>query len=502
MNVSKSSGHPVVIQGGMGAGVSGWRLAQAVSRAGQLGVVSGTALDVIVVRRLQVGDEGGHVRRALAAFPIAGVSERITKRYFVEGGKGAGTPFKSKPLPSEAPSRDAVELIVAANFVEVFLAREGHDNPVGINYLEKIQAPTLPSLYGAMLAGVSCVLMGAGIPRSIPGVLDALARGEAVELPLSVEGATASDSFVLRFDPESLWATAEDAAGGARGSFTRPVLRRPEFYAIVSSATLAGVLAKKANGRVDGFIVEGPTAGGHNAPPRGAMQLNSEGEPIYGERDEADLEAIRALGLPFWLAGSYARPERVAEARRLGAAGVQVGTAFAYCEESGLDAAIKQEVLGLSRAGTLRVHTDPVASPTGFPFKVLRLPGTMAEPAGGHGHACGGEERARVCDLGYLRHAYKKADGSVGWRCPAEPAEDYVTKGGKESDTHGRLCVCNGLIANIGLGQVRGVNGAESERPLVTSGDDVADVARFLKPGKTTYSAGEVVEYLVGGEGV
>ena len=39
--------HPTIIQGGMGAGVSAWPLALAVSRAGQLGVVSGTALDLV-----------------------------------------------------------------------------------------------------------------------------------------------------------------------------------------------------------------------------------------------------------------------------------------------------------------------------------------------------------------------------------------------------------------------------------------------------------------------
>ena len=53
----------------MGVGVSNWRLAQAVSRAGQLGLVSGTALDQVFARRLQDGDDGGHMRRGLDAFP-------------------------------------------------------------------------------------------------------------------------------------------------------------------------------------------------------------------------------------------------------------------------------------------------------------------------------------------------------------------------------------------------------------------------------------------------
>ena len=73
--------HPVIIQGGMGAGVSSWRLAQAVSRLGQLGVVSGTALDEIFVRRLQDGDPGGHMRRGLDAFPFPAMAERIWRTF-------------------------------------------------------------------------------------------------------------------------------------------------------------------------------------------------------------------------------------------------------------------------------------------------------------------------------------------------------------------------------------------------------------------------------------
>lgn len=476
---TQPSSLPVVIQGGMGVGVSDWRLARAVAMSGQMGVVSGTALDVVLARRLQLGDPEGHVRRALSHFPVAGAAERIMERYFVPGGKPADMPFKSKPLPSEAPSHVAEELLVAGNFVEVFLAREGHDGLVGINYLEKLQTPTLPSLYGAILAGVSCVLMGAGIPRAIPGVLDRLARNEPAELPLYVEGAKPDETFMMRFDPREFWPEGN------------PVLKRPDFYAIISSATLANVLAKKASGKVNGFIVEGSRAGGHNAPPRGPMQLNAEGEPIYGERDVADLTAIAALGLPFWLAGSYARPERVAQALKLGAAGVQVGTAFAYCEESGFTTELKQKVLSLSQSGQARVLTDPLASPTGFPFKIVQVEGTRSD-------AHLRERAAKNCDLGYLRQAYKKPDNTVGWRCAAEKVDDFLQKGGTIEQTQGRMCLCNGLLANIGLGQVRRDDGScSTELPLLTSGDDVADIARFLKPGETTYTAAEVVDYLL-----
>jgi len=469
---------PTIIQGGMGAGVSGWSLARAVSLAGQLGVVSGTAMDLILARRLQLGDPGRHMRRALERFPIPGVAQRILDAYFVPGGKPKSKPFKAKPVPSEKPSRHLQELLVAGNFVEVFLAKEGHDGPVGINYLEKIQLPTLPSLYGAMLAGATCVLIGAGIPRAIPGVLDRLAEGQPVELSIEVQDADRGDEFTTRFDPASF-------CGGEA-----PKLDRPDFLAIISSATLGTMLKRRATGRVDGFIVEGPTAGGHNAPPRGRLPLSVAGEPVYGDRDVSDLEAVKALGLPFWLAGSYAEPERIAEALRAGAAGVQVGTAFAYCEESGLDADFKARVLAMSRAGKARVFTDPVASPTGFPFKVLQMEDTLSDPATY-------EKRVRLCDLRYLRHAYKKADGKLGWRCPAEPVRDYVQKGGDERDTRGRKCACNGLMANIGLAQV--IKSGELEKPLITSGDDVVNVARFLKPGASSYRAIDVIKYLLSG---
>ncbi|MCA9215128.1 MAG: nitronate monooxygenase [Planctomycetales bacterium] len=470
---------PIIIQGGMGVAVSGWPLAKAVSKEGQLGVVAGTALDTVLIRRLQLGDAGGHVRRALSEFPYQKMAERILHQYFVPGGKSEAEPFAASQLHTVHPSSRQRELIVVANFVEVYLAKEGHNGLVGVNYLEKIQLPTLPSLYGAMLAGVDYVLMGAGIPQLIPGTLDRLSNGEAVELPLRVADAKNDDKFVSYFDP---------------GEFTNgevPWLQRPKFLPIVSSATLATMLARKSNGKIDGFVVEGPTAGGHNAPPRGKMQLNTRGEPIYGERDNADLKAMRALDLPFWLAGSYGSPEGVEDSLRVGAAGVQVGTAFAYCRESGITEEIKRQVLQASRTGQLDVFTDPLASPAGFPFKVLRIDGTLSESS------CYAS-RQRQCDLGYLRQAYRKDDGSVGWRCPAEHVDTFTRKGGDENDAHGRKCLCNCLLANVGLGQCRR-NGYQ-EIPMVTSGDEVMNVARFLPDAHAeSYSASDVIRHLLSG---
>jgi len=460
----------------MGAAVSDWRLARSVAQAGQLGVVSGTAIAVVLARRLQLGDPEGQMRRALSHFPKPDVAARICAEYFIPGGKPPAAPFKAVPIPSLTPAGILVDLTVAGAFAEVFLAKEGHGGIVGINLLEKIQLPTLPTLFGAMLAGVDYVLMGAGIPRTIPGILDRLAKGETAELALDVEGADAGEPFLTKFDPQPYLPE------------NPPALRRPQFIAIVASATLAITLAKKSNGRVDGFIVEGETAGGHNAPPRGALQLSAAGEPVYGPRDVADLEKIRALGLPFWLAGSFGRVGKLAAAQQLGAAGIQVGTAFAFCEESGIRADLKAQALQLSRTGRARIFTDPLASPTGFPFKVAQLDGTLSD-------TCAFADRSRACDLGYLRHLYRKEEGGVGYRCPAEPAADYAAKGGDIGDTQGRKCVCNGLLATIGMGQTRSTG--ETELPLVTAGNDFENLAQFLRPGASSYTAAEVLEALL-----
>jgi len=471
--------YPQIIQGGMGAGVSGWQLARSVSSRGQIGVVSGTALDLILVRRLQLGDPGGDMRRALLRFPDQDVSRRIVDRYFIAGGKPADQPFATKPLVGDKPNRHLNELLIASNFVEVFLAKEGHGGMVGINYLNKIQAPLLPSLYGAILAGVDVVLVGAGIPIEIPSILDGLCLGEPVELNLDIRKTANGLAHTISFHPgDALTATGVP-------------LKRPLFFPIVASATLAAVLVKKCPGKIDGLIIEEPSAGGHNAPPRGNAKLSPDGEPVYGPRDEVNLEAIKALGLPFWLAGSYGSPEKLAEARAKGASGIQVGTLFAFCEESGMREDIKPNTIDNCLSGTPRVFRDPVASPTGFPFQVLALPGTLSE-SDMYG------QRARQCDLGYLREPYERPDGTVGWRCAAEHPATYVAKGGNEQDTVGRKCLCNSLAANIGLAQIRGDGTAEL--PLVTCGSDLSGIRNVLHAKESSYTAVAVLDYLLSEE--
>ena len=470
---------PKIIQGGMGVGVSNWRLTQAVSRLGQLGVVSGTGLEQVLARRLQDGDLGGEVRRALAHFPFPQMAQRIQDMFFIPGGKKPEVPYK---IPTQFTIKNLHwldELCIVSNYVEVFLAREGHSNPVGINYMEKLQLPHLPSIYGAMLAGVAVVIMGAGIPLEIPQVLDLLAKHQATTYPIRVHGAKPDTDCLRVFDPELF----------IEPSCKLEPLVRPDFLPIISADSLATMLLRRAKGSIEGFVIEGPLAGGHNAPPRGQLQLTNDGQPIYGPRDAVNLEVMRKLGLPFWLGGAYGSPQAVLAALADGAAGVQVGTAFALCVESGLTAEVRLALIRKALSGEARVFTDPVVSPTGFPFKVADLEGTLSDPEVY-------ESRRKFCDLGYLRECYLKEDGTIGYRCPAEPVSAYLSKGGKIEETVGRKCVCNGLFANIGLGQV--MPNGKPEPCIVTLGDDFAHVGQFCSLEHPDYTAADVVHHLLG----
>ena len=367
---------PTIIQGGMGVAVSSWRLASAVARRGQLGVVSGTALDLVLARRLEDGDLDGSVRRAMAAFPVRAIVERVLARYLRPGGRAPGVAYTPVPRLSIRPGRAVQELTVLGNFVEVWLAKAGHGGPVGINYLEKVQMALPAAAYGAMLAGVDAVLVGAGIPRHLPHLLDALAAHRPTRLPVDVAGDPGGDHAVT-IDPPDLLGPG------------LPPLERPMFLAIVSSEVLAAYLTRDPAIRPDGFVIEGPRAGGHNAPPRGRPVRDERGQPVFGARDQADIGKVAAVGLPFWLAGSLGTPEAVRAAVAAGATGVQVGTVFALSADSGLTPELRARLLARLRAGTLEVLTDGDASPTGFPFKVAQLEGhSPTRPCAPPGHAC------------------------------------------------------------------------------------------------------------------
>lgn len=505
-----------LIQGGMGVFVSNWRLAKAVAveKPGiTAGTVSGTALDVVHVRLLQLGDPGGHLRRAFAAFDAqfgVDIGKKIFTRYYIEGGKAPAERFKYGPMQNARPQNgsrsfprpvenaapisftlddELVELLIVTGFAEVWQAKEGHSGKILINFLRKVELPLIYTMYGAMLAGVDGIVVGAGNPSGLPAICSQLASHEAVASDVSVLYRELDESFVLSLDPRQV----------AGGKLAQKPLSRPAFLAIVSLENLVSALARGASQAPDGFIIEHHTAGGHNAAPQGPMKKDSLGQPIYSELDEPDLAAIRLEGLPFWLAGGYGSRDGLQKALQAGAAGVQAGSIFALAEESGMSPVYRSAIFKELRKGSsdaALVQTS-LFSPTGFPFKVVQLGGTLSD---GAVYA----DRRRVCDLGFLRQrglSKPDADGSrqLFQRCPAAPVDDFVSKRGLSFNTEEKRCLCNGLLASVGLGQVGSQAGERVEEPaIITLGNHLDGIRRVSRQGQSVYWARNAVEDILG----
>jgi NAD(P)H-dependent flavin oxidoreductase YrpB (nitropropane dioxygenase family) len=505
-----------LIQGGMGVYVSNWRLARAVAMEQPgitAGTVSGTALDIVYVRLLQLGDPGGHVRRALAAFDAqfgVNLGQKILNHYFIAGGKTPSARFKNAPkqmvrlpngsdilpagLPQGVPVNLSmepytVELLIVASFAEVWLAHQGHSGKIFINFLHKVELPLIYMLYGAMLAGVDGVIVGAGNPDGLPAVCSRLAQHASVTHELPVLYRESGENFHLTFDPQQV----------AEGRLAQQPLTRPAFLAIVSLQNLVQALAQSQTEAPDGFIIEHHTAGGHNAGPQGPLKKDEQGQPIYGPEDEPDLQAIRQVGLPFWLAGGYGSRERLAQALASGATGVQVGSIFALSEESGIKASYRSAFMDKLKKepDDAKLVLTTLFSPTGFPFKVAQLEGTLA------GQAVYAN-RMRVCDIGLLqqRGLSKPAeDGSrrIFQRCAAAPLDDFSGKRGLPLNTTDRRCLCNGLLATVGLGQTGWQNGQPMEEPaIVTLGNHLDGIRRLSRNGQTPYWVHDVVADILG----
>jgi hypothetical protein len=308
--------------------------------------------------------------------------------------------------------------------------------------------------------------MGAGIALKIPEVIKAIINRETVRYAIPVIGR--EYTHIMEFNPKEFFGRE------------LPLMKRPGFIPIISSNLLANIfIVKSLPGDIYGFVVEEPTAGGHNAPPR------KNGE--YGPKDEVDYlklsEILKNNNLPFWIGGSMASPEKLEWALSVGAAGIQVGSLFCLSDESNMDSQIKKQIRKKGFEGKLIIRTDMLVSPTGFPFKVAELKGTLSEKKIY-------EARRRKCNQGVLVILYEKLNGTIGYRCAAEPVNSFIAKGGKKEDTIGRACICNGLLTTVKIGNY-------GEPPIVTLGDDVGFLRFLMKNPNSTYNVPEAINWLL-----
>ena len=459
---------PIVL-GGMGYNVSTWMLAKIISMLGGLGTVSAVMAERWLIHTLQDGDPGGHIRRALSSFPFPEVGQKLLKEYFVEGGIPAGVRYRNIPFFTFENSDLLIDTEVCACFCLVYLAKEGHDGLISINFLEKIQGPIIYGAVGAVWAGVDYVTMGAGMPFQVPDILDAIALGKPVTYRVDVEGGK-EKTWPLTFDPEKHFGKK------LKG------LKKPGFIVIVSLDTTAVIYCGRVHGQVDAVCLENWRSGGHTALARGGNLLDSTGQPIHGPRDEPEYRRIFDLGKPVIIAGAMAYPEKLEWALSLGAVAVQIGTMFSWCDESGMLEIFKSQARLQAYLGILEVFISPRDSTSRYNFKHACLPGTLSEEAVRVG-------RTPACGPGCLMRAYWKSDGRIGFRCPALP-EAFLAQGGDPAEIEGRVCLGNGLLAVTGQGN-------PGEPAIMTAGTDTGFARRVMKHQVDSYSAYDAVRYML-----
>jgi NAD(P)H-dependent flavin oxidoreductase YrpB (nitropropane dioxygenase family) len=457
---------PELIQAGMGAHVSCARLANVTSRLGALGVVSSVGLRHIVPQ--QVRDGHADTIALARTFPVARYVEELLS--YAPGGKR-----HTRAIPIDVP--DAVKgglarrLSAISAYVEVMRAKNGHRGLVGINVMWKCALTVLPSIYGALLAGVDAFLCGAGVPMELHEIVARMRRGTDLDYaPLTGTGTHVQMSI------------ADDATADLLQSRAMPKLL-PILSNFAFCKRLLDTWAKRsAEARPDAFVLENHAAGGHNAQPRDKV--------AFGEADDINsyFDKVLELGVPVYVAGAFAdggsRRDLLYWQQR-GAIGIQVGSRFALTEESGLREDLKQRAIEMSRQGTLKVLTDARLSPTGFPFKYVPMEGT-------YGDLSLRAQQKRGCDLGYLLQSrtITQPDGTERevYLCPAMPEEQYIALGGAEADTVDRLCLCNALLSTAGFSKV--------DRPaLVTLGESAVATTESL-------TARQVVEDILTPEAV
>ena len=474
MTLQLIDGMPRLIQAGMGIHVSSAKLANCTSRLGALGVVSGAALRHVILEDIRANDE--ETISITKQFPIAHYIEEALS--FMPGGKKHNRPV---PVDTPEPRYSAYprRLSAVAAYVEVMRAKRGHGGKVGINVMWKCPLTVLPTIYGAMLAGVDALLCGAGVPMELPDIVAKIRAGMNMEyLPLT--GTETHARMDIADDNSSAFLQSLDA---------------PRMIPILSNFAFAKRLLdtweKKYHALPFAFVLENHAAGGHNAPPRNKSTFDKQ------DNLETYFDKVVKLGIPVYAAGNFKDGGTRQEFERWtskGAYGLQIGSRFALCEESGMREDLRNQIIEKNRQESLEVKTDMKASPTGYPIKIAQLPGTISEEAIY-------KARKRLCNKKYLvrSHFKEMPDGSKKetYICSAMSAEEYGRLGGDPAETEGKVCLCNGLLSTAGYYQdvedavvTLGTHGKEIKKSV--SARDI--VEEFLTPEYVAHMEAMLVE--------
>ena len=337
--------------------------------------------------------------------------------------------------------------------------------------------------YGAMLAGVDYVLMGAGIPREIPHLLDELAAHRRRSTSPSTSPARDRRHVHGRPRPaRPRSATHLPAAAPAdvprhrlrarAGRLPRPRRRAP---APTASSSRARAPAGTTPRRAARLVLDETGAAGlrparrRPTSPRSPPSACRSGSP-------------GGYGTPGGAAPRRARPappaSRSARSSRCARSPASTPSSASSCWSSCAPA-----------PSTVRTDAARLAD---------RLPvqGRRSSPARSRTPAVY-DARPRLCDLGYLRTPYRAQERRVGYRCPAEPVDVYVRKGGDPRGHRGTRSACATRSSPTSASARHRTDGYV-EKPLLTLGEELGGARHLLRRHPSGWTAGDALDWLLG----
>ena len=191
--------------------------------------------------------------------------------------------------------------------------------PFGINLFAPLPPPP-PADLGSALAWVAPFYAELGLPQPAPPAIPA--DDFDAQLVAALESGAAAFSFTLGLLPP-----AAIAAIKQRG-----------MWLMGTATTVDEALALERAG-VDGVVTQGSEAGGHRGTFIAEFETGMVGTVALVP------QVVDAVRIPVVASGGIMDGRGVAAAIVLGAAGVQVGTAFLTCEEAGVPPSYKEAIL-------------------------------------------------------------------------------------------------------------------------------------------------------------
>lgn len=310
----------------------------------------------------------------------------------IQGGMGVGISLSG--LASAVANEGGVG-VIATSMIGMRDPKRATD-PVGADHrglIEEIQKARAKMTDGLLGVNIMCALTNYSdmVKTSIREGVDLIISGAG--LPMDLPGYLREVSEELKKDMKT------------------------KLVPIVSSGRAANILCKKWMRKFDylpdGFVVEGPRAGGH---------LGFKAEDL--EKPEFQLESIMAdvidavepfrkehnKDIPVIVAGGVYTGDDIARFLEMGAAGVQMGTRFVATEECDADEAFKQAYVNAQKE-----DVTIIKSPVGMPGRALKNAFLDAVSSGlKHPkkcvhkclHSCA-EENSPYCIAQALVNAYK-----------------------------------------------------------------------------------------------